>query len=54
MDPDKEKEFKSEDEKFKEKVKDILIQLSDEHDRIKKQIHRKTSDDSWYNSARLS
>jgi len=46
MDPDKEKESKSEDEKFKEKVKDILIQLSDEHDRIKKQIHRKTSDDS--------
>lgn len=46
MDPDKEKESKSEDEKFKEKVKDILIQLSDEHDRIKKQIHRKTSDES--------
>ena len=45
MDPDKEKESKSEDEKFKEKVKDILIQLSDEHDRIKKQIHRKTSDE---------
>ena len=45
MDSDKEKESKSEDEKFKEKVKDILIQLSDEHDRIKKQIHRKTSDE---------
>tara|TARA_B100000965_G_C19437489_1_gene689284 strand:+ start:764 stop:904 length:141 start_codon:yes stop_codon:yes gene_type:complete len=45
MDPGKEKESKSEDEKFKEKVKDILIQLSDEHDRIKKQIHRKTSDE---------
>jgi len=43
MDPDK--EAKSEDEKFKEKVKDILIQLTDEHDRIKKQIHPKTPDE---------
>ena len=42
---DSDKESKSEDEKFKEKVKDILIQLTDEHDRIKKQIHRKTSDE---------
>ena len=42
---DSDKESKSEDEKFKKKVKDILIQLTDEHDRIKKQIHRKTSDE---------
>ena len=51
---DSDKESKSEDEKFKEKVKDILIQLTDEHDRIKKQIHPKTPDESWYNSARVS
>ena len=51
---DSDKESKSEDEKFKEKVKDILIQLTDEHDRIKKQIHPKTSDESWSNYVRLS
>ena len=42
---DSDRESKSEDEKFKEKVKDILIQLTNEHDRIKKQIHPKTPDD---------
>ena len=45
MDSDKEKQSKSEDEKFKKKVKDIFIQLTEEHDLHKKQIHRKTSDE---------
>ena len=36
---------KSEDDKFKEKVKDILIQLTKEHDQIKSQLHGKTSDE---------
>ena len=43
---DSDKKSKSEDEKIKDKVKDILIQLTDEHDRIKKQIHPKTPDES--------
>ena len=43
---DSDKKSKSEDEKFKDKVKDILIQLTDEHDRIKKQIPPKTPDES--------
>ena len=41
----KEKESKSEDEKFKEKVKDIFLQLTKEHDQIKSQLHGKTSDE---------
>lgn len=39
------KPTKSEDEKFKEKVKDILMQLTKEHDQIKSQLHGKTSDE---------
>ena len=42
---DSEKESKSEDEKFKEKVKDIFLQLTKEHDQIKSQLHGKTSDE---------
>ena len=42
----KEKESKSEDEKFSEKVKDIFLQLTKEHDQIKSQLHGKTSDES--------
>tara|TARA_R100000655_G_scaffold90178_1_gene130729 strand:+ start:136 stop:294 length:159 start_codon:yes stop_codon:yes gene_type:complete len=45
MNSGKEKESKSEDEKFKEKVKDIFLQLTEEHDRHKQQLHRKTSDE---------
>ena len=44
MDPDK--KTKSEDEKFQKKVKDIFLQLTEEHDRHKQQLHRKTSDDT--------
>jgi len=36
---------KSEDEKFSEKVKDIFLQLTEEHDQIKSQLHGKTSDE---------
>ena len=46
MDSDKDKKTKSEDEKFQEKCKDILLQLTDEHDFHKKQVHRKTTDES--------
>ena len=42
----KEKESKSEDEKFSEKVKDIFLQLTKEHDQIKSQLHGKTPDET--------
>ena len=45
MDSGKEKKAKSEDEKFSEKVKDIFLQLTKEHDQIKSQLHGKTSDE---------
>ena len=45
MNSDKEKPTKSEDEKFSEKVRDIFLQLTEEHDRHKQQLHRKTSDE---------
>ena len=44
MDSGKEKKSKSEDEKFSEKVKDIFLQLTKEHDQIKSKLHGKTSD----------
>ena len=43
MSSGKEKKSKSEDEKFSEKVKDIFLQLTKEHDQIKSQLHGKTS-----------
>lgn len=46
MDSGKEKESKSEDEKFSEKVKDIFLQLTKEHDQIKSQLHGKTPDET--------
>ena len=46
MDSDKEKQSKSEDEKFTEKCKDIFLALTKEHDLHKKALHRKTSDES--------
>ena len=42
---DSDKTIKTEDEKFQEKVKDIFLQLTEEHDRHKQQLHRKTSDE---------
>jgi len=42
---DSDKESKSEDEKFQDKVKDIFLQLTKEHDQHKSQLHRKTSDE---------
>ena len=45
MNSGKDKKSKSEDEKFQEKVKDIFLQLTEEHDRHKQQLHRKTSDE---------